>query len=147
MKIKEKIKQILVFKGDPHFLGLSLGVGVAIGILPGTGAIVAGIAAPILRLNLPLMVSGALLSNPITSPLVYGASYWIGCRLFHITFLEQFKWAQIFLTTLAGNIVLALAMGVASYLLLTVFLIVMRWLIRQRRRLRRTQENKNVTGS
>lgn len=130
--MNDKLKRILLFKGEPHFLGLSLGVGIALGILPGTGAIVAGIAAPFLRLNLPLMVSGALLSNPITSPLVYGASYWIGCRLFKITFLEQFKLAQILLKTLAGNIILALAMGLAGYLLLTVFLLFMRWLIRHR---------------
>ncbi len=123
-----------MMKEDPHFLALSLGVGIALGILPGIGAIVAGILAPFLGLNLPLMVAGALLSNPITSPLVYGASYWIGCRLCQITFLEQFKLAQILLKTLAGNVVLALAMGLAGYLFLFLFLLSMRSLIRHRPR-------------
>ena len=127
-------KRILLLKGSPHFLGLSLGVGITLGILPGTGAIIAGLLSPLLGLNLPLMVSGALLTNPLTVPLVYGASYWIGAHLLKIPPSVQNHWAQILLKTLAGNLVLALAMGLIGYSLLAGLLVVFRALRQWRRR-------------
>ena len=84
-------------------------------MLPGTGAVVAAGVAAALRMNVPLAVAGALVINPLTAPLVYGASYLIGRWLLGDQAAKHVI-VRIGVTTIAGNAVLALALAVAGYI-------------------------------
>ena len=91
-------------------------MGILLGVLPGTGAVVAAGLAVVLRLNLPLAVAGAMVVNPITVPLVYAGSYFLGRWLLGDQMIEH-KIARILLSTLAGNMVMALGLAVVGYLI------------------------------
>ena len=120
MSLKKRLGRFINQPGDPPKLALAFAMGILLGVLPGTGAIVAAGAATVLRLNLPLAVAGAMITNPITSPLVYGGSYFLGRWLFGDPQVEQ-TIIRILLTTIAGNLVIALAMALAGYLLVWGF--------------------------
>ena len=125
--LKDQLRQLIKTSGSPHKLASAFGMGVLLGILPGTGAVVAAGLATVLRLNLPLAVAGAMVVNPLTAPLVYGASYFLGRWMLGDRVVEH-KITQILLTTLTGNLVMALAMALAGYL------IVWGWVVWRRRR-------------
>lgn len=112
---KERLKPLINFKGTPHKLALAFGLGVALGVIPATGAIVAAAVATVLKLNLPLMVAGALLTNPITTPLVYAGSFLLGHWLLG-DLLPEGAISRLLLGTAAGNLVLAAGLGVSGYL-------------------------------
>ena len=100
--------------GTPLKLALAFALGILLGVLPGTGAVVAAGLATAFRLNIPLAVAGALLTNPLTAPLVYAGSYFIGrAVLGHAAFKQTV--ARILVTTIAGNVILALGMAVIGF--------------------------------
>ena len=111
----KRLNTLINFNEPPHQLALSFGLGVFLGIIPGTGAIAAAVVAALFRLNLPVMVAGALLTNPITTPFVYLGSFLLGHWLLG-DYLSARRIAQILLDTLAGNLILAVGLGVLSYL-------------------------------
>ena len=96
-------------------------MGILLGVLPGTGAAVAGVLALWLRLNLPLMVGGALFTNPVTAPFLYICSYAVGSRLL-ADHLPSGLLARIVVGTFAGNLVLAFLLSIVGYL--TAFLLI-----------------------
>ena len=110
-------------------MATALGVGVFIGVIPGTGLIAAAVVAAILRLNLPITVAGSCLTNPVTMPLIYGAGAMIGHRVFgeNVGFQQM---AKFLLHTVVGTCVLAVFLGIAAYL----FAIGCVLLVRSRRR-------------
>ncbi|MBI1952553.1 MAG: DUF2062 domain-containing protein [Candidatus Omnitrophica bacterium] len=115
-KLKSRARAVVSFKASPHRLALAFGLGIALGIIPGTGAIVAAGAAAAFKLNLPLMVAGALLTNPLTVPLVYAGSFFLGHWLLG-DWLPAGRISSILLGTLTGNLLLAAGMGLAGYLI------------------------------
>ena len=74
----------------------------------------AAAVAAILGMNLPLMVAGALVTNPITTPFVYLGSYLLG-SWFLGEWLPAGRVARIILGTLVGNLILALGLAVIGY--------------------------------
>ena len=115
--ITDKMKLSKLIKGTPDTpsrLAFSFALGVLLGVLPGTGAIMAAGVATALRLTVPLAVTGALVTNPLTAPLVYGASYLIGRWMLGDKVAEHVI-LRIGLTTIAGNAVLALGLAAAGY--------------------------------
>jgi uncharacterized protein (DUF2062 family) len=96
-------------------LGLSFGLGVALGVIPGTGALIAAVCAALFRLNLPLMVSGAFLTNPLTAPFVYLGSFFLGQWLLGSR-LPNAALPRLALGTLTGNLILAVGLGGLGYL-------------------------------
>ena len=120
VRLRDRLKRLVQVREEPHQLALSFGMGVLLGILPGTGAMVAAGLAAVLRLNLPLAVAGAMVVNPLTAPLVYGGSYFLGRWMLGNQVIEH-KIARILLTTIAGNFVLAAGMALVGYLLVWVF--------------------------
>ena len=100
----------------PSRMAFAFALGVLLGILPGTGAIVAAGVATALRLSIPLAVAGALVTNPLTAPLVYAGSFFLGRWILGDQVAEQLL-IRIGLTTLVGNVILAFAMAVAGYFL------------------------------
>ncbi len=121
MSLKYKLKRFSNFADTPHRLGLAFGLGVFLGVIPGTGVIVAVGAATLFRLNLPLMVAGAMLTNPITTPFVYAMSYYIGLKMLGDHPGQGFL-GTVVLPTLAGNLPLAASLAALGYLFVWVFL-------------------------
>ena len=89
-------------------------MGVFLGILPGTGAVAAAGLAAVFHLNIPLAVAGAMLTNPVTDPLVYAGSFLLGRWLLGDRVVEH-KIARILLTTMAGSLIIAAGMALAGY--------------------------------
>ena len=88
----------------------------ALGILPGTGAVAAAACATILRLNVPVAVAGSLLTNPLTMPFVYLGSYAIGRWVLGAhPFVHVIQ--NVVVQTLVGGLLLAVALGIAAYLI------------------------------
>lgn len=125
MAFKDRLKAISNFHGTPNELALAFGLGVALGIIPGTGAIAAAAVATIFRLNLPLMVAGALLTNPITTPFVYMGSYLLGSWLIG-PWLAAHKVLQAITSIIAGNLILAAGLGLAGYLVVLGLAVLLR---------------------
>lgn len=115
--MKRFIRSLFRFRGNPHKVALAFALGVALGVIPGTGAIVAAGVATLLRLNLPVMVAGALVTNPVTSPFIYTGSYALGRWLLGDR-LPGSRVGRLLLGTLVGNMILAFLMAAAGYLLL-----------------------------
>ena len=110
----------------PHRLALAFGLGVALGIIPGTGAIAAAAVAALFRLNLPVMVAGALLTNPLTTPFVYASSYFLGHWILGNQITSGMI-TRILLTTIVGNLILAVSLGLIGYLLVWLAVSLIRW--------------------
>ena len=110
----DPIRSFWSFQGSPHRLALAFGLGVALGILPGTGALAAAVCAALLRLNLPLMMAGALLTNPATALLIYPVSFLLGKWLLGERLPTDFL-AQIAVGTITGNLILAIVLGAVGY--------------------------------
>ncbi len=96
-------------------MGLAFGIGIFLGILPGTGAVAAAAVAALLRLNVPVAVAGALLTNPLTVPFIYIGSYLLGSWLLG-RWLPAHKIARILVGTAVGNLLLAFGMAIVGYL-------------------------------
>lgn len=132
MDLKRFVRSLFRFRGNPHKVALSFALGVALGVIPGTGALVAAGVATLFRLNLPVMVAGALVTNPITSPFIYTGSYALGHWLLG-DWLPSSRVGKILLGTLVGNMVLAFIMAGAAYLILWGLVHWIRIRIRNRR--------------
>ena len=117
MDLKKFVRSLFRFQGNPHKVALSFALGVALGVIPGTGAFAAAAVAALFRLNLPVMVAGALVTNPVTSPFIYGGSYALGHWLLG-DWLPDSRVGKILLGTVVGNMILAFLMASAGYLLL-----------------------------
>ncbi len=115
--VRPLLRRLLDVRGlTPHQLALAFGLGVALGVIPGTGAIASAVVAALFRLNLPIMVAGALVTNPLTTPFVYVGSYLLGHWLLG-DWLPAGTIRQVLLGTLAGNLVIAVGLGLLGYLL------------------------------
>ena len=111
---KRHLLPLLRFRGSPHTLALAFGLGVAIGVIPGTGGFIAAGCAALLRLNLPVMVAGALVTNPFTAPFLYMVSYRLGKWLLGSWLPEPLPY-RLLVGTITGNLLLALGLGLAGY--------------------------------
>jgi len=131
-RLRARLKALLTFKDTPHRLGLAFGLGVMLGILPGTGALAAAACATFFRLNLPLAVAGTFLMNPFTMVFVYGGSYALGRWLLGETAAVPWLGARIVLRTLVGNVLLAVGFGVVGYLVVVGLVTAGRWRTRSR---------------
>ena len=112
--VKRFLRALVSFQGTPHEIALAFSLGLALGVLPGTGAAVAAGLAVLLRLNLPLMVVGALFTNPFTMPFIYAGSYALGVWLLG-RWLPAGLWARLAVGTVTGGICLALTAALLAY--------------------------------
>ncbi|MBI4313464.1 MAG: DUF2062 domain-containing protein [Candidatus Omnitrophica bacterium] len=114
--LRGRLKALWNFKEPPHRLAFAFSLGVFLGVMPGTGAIAAGACAAFLKLNVPVAVAGALVSNnPLTTVLIYTAGYALGQSVLG-EYLPDSNAAQISLATIFGMALLAIVMGAAAYL-------------------------------
>ncbi len=122
----------------PQKIALGAGIGVFLGILPGTGPIAAVFMAFVLRVNRAAALFGSLLTNTWTSLATFLLSIKIGSHIMGVRwqdvygnwlqFLKSFKVATLFkLTTLEiilpviiGYFVISFFLGVVVYLVTLV---------------------------
>jgi uncharacterized protein len=70
-----------------------LALGLFIGMTPTMGAqiILTGIAACILRVNIPIALAGSLVTNPFTAPIIYPLQYQLGVWLVGSPNVEELR--------------------------------------------------------
>ena len=133
MQLKKKI--IAVFKANdtPQRIALGLGLGVFLGILPGTGPIAALFLAFILPINRLAILLGSLLTNTWLSIVTFFLSIKLGSAIMKVNwqdvqinwslFLHNFSWCGLFkfsalkliLPVMVGYFVVAFGLGLVAY--------------------------------
>ncbi len=129
-KIRDKL---LGIHDTPHRIALGAGLGLFLGVFPGTGAIAAVVCAFIFRANKAAALAGALLVNTWINVVAFPVALAIGAALFRIdpaTLSHQwsllkhdFTWGGFFdliirdaaLAVITGYIVIGLVLGGIGY--------------------------------
>ncbi len=124
----------------PQKIALGLGLGVFLGIIPGTGPIAALFMAWILRLNQASALLGSLLTNTWLSIVTLLISIKVGSMLMGLNwqkvqqdwflFLNQSNWLNLFkisvikiiFPVLVGYFIVAICLGFVVYLITVVIL-------------------------
>jgi uncharacterized protein (DUF2062 family) len=119
----------------PQKIALGFGIGVFLGIIPGTGPVAALLVASFLHINCAAAVFGSLFTNTWTSILTILFSIKLGSAIMKLSWqevykgwlivLNDFQWADLFklpilkiiLPVLIGYFVLALCLGFLVYLI------------------------------
>ncbi len=133
ISLKKSYDRFLRIRGNPHEIALGFALGLFIGMTPYMGfhmAIAICIAA-LLKWNKIAAAIGVWISNPLTAPFLYSATFYVGSLFFSVTpayfmptelslkmILEMLKHApQIFWILTVGGAVLGLPLAVAGYYL------------------------------
>ncbi|MCM8780716.1 MAG: DUF2062 domain-containing protein [Candidatus Omnitrophica bacterium] len=124
----------------PQRVALGLGLGVATGILPGTGPIAAIFLALLLRVNRASAIIGSLLTNTWLSFVSFFLALKIGSVIMGVdlqllrdnwlNFIHNFHWLDLFkasalriiLPAIIGYTVVALGLGIVVYVIAWIIL-------------------------
>ena len=139
---RENLARILQIKDTPQKISLGFGLGVFLGIMPGSGPIAAIVLATLFRINRLSSLAGSLLTNTWLSLVTIPIAIKIGSVLLGLSwqqvstdwvvFLRDFHWSNLFkisllkmaLAPIFGLIIIGLAAGIIGYLtLITTFFI------------------------
>ncbi len=117
----------------PQRIACGLGIGVFLGILPGTGPLAALLAAMLFRVNRAAAVLGAFLTNTWTSLITFLLAIKIGASIMSLNWkdlyaqwqllLKDFHWKSLFqmsilkiiVPVLIGYLVISAVLGLAAY--------------------------------
>lgn len=132
----KKIRDNLLGLNDsPNKIALGFGLGLFLGVLPGTGAIAAVVCSVALRVNKAASLAGALLVNTWINIVAFPLALIVGGFIFRIDpLLLQVKWLALLdnytwnalldtlilyaaLAVFIGYLVLGVAMGIAGYVI------------------------------
>lgn len=147
-KIKKNNRIIRAFKliylkifrihDTPQRIALGFGLGVFLGIIPGTGPIAALALAFVLRVNRASALLGSLLTNTWLSIVTFFLSIKIGSTIMHLDwqvvyqewlqflrdfrFLDLFKFSalKIILPLITGYFIIAFCLGAVAYLIIAI---------------------------
>ena len=97
--------------------------------------------ATALRLNVPLAVAGGLLTNPLTTPIVYSVSFFLGRWVLGGDKVATHNVTEILLKTVTGSVILAFVMAVVGYLVILLVTLLVR-----RRRAKKKGNHPHVAG-
>lgn len=124
----------------PQRIALGVGIGVFLGIIPGTGPIAAVFMALVLRVNRAAALLGSLLTNTWLSILTFFLSIKIGSRIMRVDwqdvhrnwvqFLKDFKIITLFkvatlkiiLPVILGYAVVGFCLGLIAYLVTLIII-------------------------
>jgi uncharacterized protein (DUF2062 family) len=137
------LRHILKINDSPHKIAFGLGLGVFLGIFPGTGILAALVLSWILRVNKTSAIIGTLITNTWLSIGTFILSIKIGSALLKIdwqviynqwnAFIETFHWQHLFapailniiLPIMLGYVIIAFGFGcivyVLSFSLITIY--------------------------
>jgi len=118
-KINKLIQHLVGISDTPQKKALGFGVGVFLGILPGTGPIAAFVTASFLHLNRASALLGSLLTNTWLSFVTFIAAVKIGSYLLRVDWqqsLQYWRSGKIILPVILGYLIIALFAGLIGYL-------------------------------
>ena len=132
--------KLVKINDTPQKIAAGFGLGVFLGILPGTGPIAALLAASFLHINRAAAVSGSLLTNTWLSFLIFPLSVKLGAVIIGLDyravyrewflFLKDFHWLALFnlavlkviLPVILGYFLISLCLGFMLYLTILLIL-------------------------
>jgi uncharacterized protein (DUF2062 family) len=138
--LKKLYIKLFKINDTPQRIAAGLGVGVFLGILPGTGPLAALFMAWILRLNRASALLGSLLTNTWLSIVTFLLSVKVGAAIMKVSweetreawmlFLKDFHWLNllklsalnIILPVVVGYLTVAYCLGLAVYLITWIIL-------------------------
>ncbi|MDD5431552.1 MAG: DUF2062 domain-containing protein [Candidatus Omnitrophica bacterium] len=141
---KKVYEKLFLINDTPQRIALGFGIGIFAGILPGTGPVAAIFLALALKANRASALIGSLLTNTWLSFVTFLSAIKVGSFIFNtewhkikeewFIFLKDFHWANLFkisllkigLPVIVGYVVIALVLGIASYLVIFLILSIFR---------------------
>ncbi len=125
-KIQQWLNRVKNFSGDPHFVAKGMAIGVFVAATPSMPfqTAIAIVLALILRSSKAAAAIGVWLSNPITFPFFYLASYKVGALLFGISAAYNAGdepvnilklGADITIAAVTGGIIIGLCLAIVTY--------------------------------
>lgn len=105
----------------PQRIALGLGLGVFLGILPGSGPLAALFLAFLLRVNRAAALLGSLLTNTWLSIATFLLSVKLGSAIMNLRWQEVYQKKTI-LPVIVGYFLVAFGLGVAVYLITLIIL-------------------------
>ncbi len=133
-------RKLVKINDTPQRIALGLGLGVTLGIIPGTGPLAALFLAFILKVNRASALLGSLLTNTWLSFVTFALAIKSGSLVLGLTleevyqdwnsFLIDFHWVELFkvsilkliLPVLRGYIIVGFCLGFAVYLITLIIL-------------------------
>ena len=131
MTLKTRVKQFITrckrLEGEPHHIGLGMGIGIFVSFTPTLPfhTIIAVALAILLRGNKIAAAIGVWFSNPFTIPFFYLATYKLGTMLFTNSKPFDTKYESIkdllglgwdaTIAMMAGGIILGIPFSIAAY--------------------------------
>jgi len=141
VKVKDFLyEKFFKINDTPQRVALGFGIGVASGILPGTGPLAALFLAFIFRVNRASALLGSLLTNTWLSLVTFLLAIKTGSAIFNISWqslrndwgaaINHWHWQDLFsasilkiiLPVVSGYLVISLALGLISYIAVLVIL-------------------------
>jgi uncharacterized protein (DUF2062 family) len=126
-RIKQFIKRCKRLEGDPHHIGLGMGIGIFVSFTPTLPfhTLIAVTIAILLRGNKIAAAIGVWFSNPFTIPFFYLGTYKVGTMLFDNSKPFDTKYESIkdllglgwdaTIAMMAGGIILGIPFSIAAY--------------------------------
>jgi uncharacterized protein (DUF2062 family) len=126
LRIQQWKNRVKNFQGDPHFVAMGMAIGVFVAATPSMPfqTAIAVALAFILRSSKAAAAIAVWLSNPITFPVFYLASYKVGNLLFGISAaydpggesVDMLKLgAEVTIAAVTGGIIIGLCLAIATY--------------------------------
>jgi uncharacterized protein len=128
---QRSVERFLKIRGQPREIALGLALGLFIGMTPFMGfqMAIAVFFAALLKWNKLSSAIGVWISNPVTAPIIYPLTYWIGAKMVGIEKAyrvpEEFSWSiilrlfqkspEILGMLILGGIVVGIPLAVAGY--------------------------------
>ena len=128
--LRRSYERFLKIRGNPHEIALGFALGLFVGMSPFMGFHMA-IAVPLAALLKWNKISSALavwISNPISAPVIYSATYFVGSKLtafrskFEIADIDHsglikflHKAPEVLMVLTVGGVVLGLPLAIAGY--------------------------------
>ena len=130
--VSRAYQRFIRMRGTPREISLGLALGLFVGFSPTMGVqiAIAVFLASLLKWNKLAAAIGVQITNPLTAPVIYGFTYWIGAKLIglqkplNVTFaidwhhivamIEQAP--RIFLALTIGGVIVGLPLAAVGYL-------------------------------
>lgn len=134
-------QNIFLLNDTPQRIALGFGIGVFLGILPGTGVLAAIFLALVFRLNRASAILGSMLTNTWLSIVAFALALKVGAGTMHIDYIsahagyaklfKDFHWNtflgltafKVILPVMLGYIIISALAGFLAYLLMLGILV------------------------
>lgn len=127
--MKKAYERFVRIRGNPHEIALGFALGIFIGMTPTLGfqMAMAVFLAALFKWNKISAAIGVWISNPLTAPFLYGATYYLGAKMLgmdhHLPQMEEIssflqilrKAPGIFWAMTVGGVILGLPLALAAY--------------------------------